>query len=149
MTTRVEVSVDIARPAAEVFAFVSDFTNNPRWQGGMKRCTITSEPPFGLGSTYDQVAEMAGREIVSSFEVIAYEPDRMVKATTTESTFPITFTRTVEPTTDGCRVSALIEGDATGIFRWLAPLMPIMVRRSIARDYATLKGLLEADLRGT
>lgn len=149
MATHVEVSIDIARPAHEVFEFMSDFTNNPRWQRGMKTCTITSDPPLGLGSTYDQVAEMAGREIVSSFEVVAYEPGRMVKATTTQSTFPITFTRMVEPTADGCRVSAVVEGDASGVFRLLAPVMPMMVRRSITRDYATLKELLEADRPGT
>ena len=62
----------------------------------MDSCTITSDGEFGVGSTYDQVAHMANKQILSSFEVIEYEPGRLVKATTTKSTFPITFTRIVD-----------------------------------------------------
>ena len=34
-------SVEIARPAAEVFAFVAEPENNPPWQSGMRaRCIL-------------------------------------------------------------------------------------------------------------
>ena len=41
----IQVTVDVARPAADVFAFVSDFENNPRWQRGMVSCRWVSPPP--------------------------------------------------------------------------------------------------------
>ncbi|MCW2633576.1 MAG: Polyketide cyclase / dehydrase and lipid transport, partial [Pseudonocardia sp.] len=34
----ITVTVEIDRPAAEVFAFVSDVGNNPRWQQGQRSC---------------------------------------------------------------------------------------------------------------
>ena len=104
---------------------------------------FTTDPPFRVGSRYDQVAKFLGKTIESSFEVIEHEPGRMVKATSTAGSFPITFTRTVEPADGGSRVSALIEGDASGFFRLAAPIMRWMVRRSVNRDYAKLKRLLE------
>ena len=89
---RIETSVLIDRPTEEVFAFISNFENNPLWQAGMVSAEFTSEPPLGIGSTYDQVAKFLGREILSSFEVIEYEPGHLLKATSTTGTFPITFT---------------------------------------------------------
>lgn len=144
MATRVEVDIQIDRPTEEVFAFLSNFENNPRWQKGMQSCIVTSTGDFGVGSTYDQVARMANREIVSSFEVIEYEPGRRVKATTTQSTFPITFTRVVDAERDGSRVRAIVEGDATGVYRLINPVLNMVVKRLVNRDYARLKQLLEA-----
>jgi hypothetical protein len=109
----------------------------------MESCTVTSDGEFGVGSTYDQVAHMANRQILSSFEVVEYEPGRKVKATTTKSTFPITFTRIVDADGGGSRVRAIIEGDATGVFKVLGPIMNLMVKRSINADYARLTLLLE------
>ena len=50
----VNISIDIDLPPGELFAFLSDFENNPKWQNGMKVCTWTSAPPLRVGSTYTQ-----------------------------------------------------------------------------------------------
>ncbi len=92
---------------------------------------------------YDQIARFLGREIVSSFEVVAFEPGRMVKATTRDGSFPITFTRIVKPVEGGARVRAVIEGDASGFFRIAEPLLRLMVGRSVKGDYQNLKRILE------
>ncbi len=142
----IEVHVDILidHPAPETFAFISNFENNPKWQKGMDTCTITSQAPFGIGLTYDQVAHFLGKEIVSTFEVKEFEPGRKVKATTIAGSFPITFTRMVSDENGKSRVRALIEGDSTGFFKIAAPIMRWMVNRNIQKDYKELKKLLEA-----
>lgn len=141
----VETSILIERPASEVFAYIANFENNPRWQSGMREAHFTSDPPLAVGSTYVQVAAFLGRRIDSTFEVIAYEADRMVKATSTFGSFPITFTRIVEPAEGGTLVQAIIEGDASGLFKIAEPLMKRMVQRQISGDYANLKGILEGE----
>lgn len=142
--TEVKVSVMINRDPEEVFAYISNFENNPEWQSGMQKAMITSEGPLDVGTTYDQVAKFLGRRIVSSFEVIAYEPGRMIKATSTSGSFPITFMRRVDPLEGGAQVTAVIEGDAGGFFKLAEPLLNRMTRRSIEKDYAHLKELLES-----
>ena len=140
------VTVDVDRPANDIFAFVSDFENNPRWQSGMQSCRWTSPPPHGLGSTYDQVARFLGKQIVSSFEVVEHEPGRRVKITSTAGPFPITETRVVAPIDTGrATVTAVVEGDASGFFRVAAPLLRRLVQRSVRGDYARLKRMLEAE----
>jgi len=37
----VRVARDIARPAADVFAFLSDVTNNPRWFAARSKAIMT------------------------------------------------------------------------------------------------------------
>ena len=140
------VDIDIMRPPEEVFAFITNFENNPKWQNGMKSCKFTSEGPVGVGTTYDQVASFLGRTIVTKFEVIEFEPDRKVKFVSRESTFPLRILRSVEPIEGGTHVHAIIEGEPTGfLFKLLGPLLDRMVAKSINRDYAKLKSLLEAE----
>ena len=139
----VTISININHAPDEVFAFLSDFENNSKWQNGMKVCTWTSEPPLRVGSTYSQEASFLGRSILSQFEVIAYEPGKMVKATSPGGTFPITFTRSVEPYGAGTRVNALIEGDISGVFKLAERFMIPIVRKSIEADYLRLKELME------
>jgi uncharacterized membrane protein len=142
---KVEVSIQIQRAAGDIFAYISDFENNPQWQSGMVACRFTSEGPLRIGSSYVQEARFLGRTIESTFEVLEYEPGRMVKAGTTGGSFPISFQRWVEPQADGSSlVSASITGDASGFFRLAEPLMRPMVQRQIEGDYANLKRIMES-----
>jgi uncharacterized protein YndB with AHSA1/START domain len=139
MSVDFEHSIEIQRPAAEVFAFVSNPENNPRWQNGMVACTWTSEP-LQVGATYRQEARFFGRPIHTHFEVVDYQPDERIEFHSTVSTIPLQITRRVEPAADGCRVTAHVRGQPTGVLK----LFSGMVARSVARDYAKLKLLLES-----
>lgn len=140
---RVTAEVEVDRPAEEVFAFLADAENNPRWQKGMRSCRWVTEPPTGVGSVYEQQASFLGRPILSTFEVVAYEPGSSITIQTIESTFPIRVTRAVEPLDRGrTRVSATVEGDPSGVFRLATPLLRGMVRRSVHGDYRRLRALL-------
>ena len=139
----IEVTIEVDRPPEEVFAYWSDWTNNPRWQSGMERCTWTSEPPLRVGSTYDQEARFLGRPVRSSFEVVEYEPDRRVRIRTTKSTLPLDITREVEPLPGGgTALHATIRGAPPGLLRLFDPLTRRMVARNVHADYARLRKLL-------
>ena len=138
-------TIRIECPAAEVFDYVADMANNPQWQRGQVSCVWTSEPPIGVGSTYDQEATFAGRTITSSFEVTEFEPGRRIRIVTTAGTMPIDVTREVRPAGDNaCDVSAEVRGDPPWLFRLLGPLTRRMLTKSVAGDYGRLKAQLEA-----
>jgi uncharacterized membrane protein len=141
----VEVRVDIDRPAAEVFEYLEEVENNPRWLSGMRSARWTSRPPVRVGSTYEQVSQFLGREICTSFEVTRHDPGRLVTIESREgSSFPIKVTRMVEPDARGCaRVTELVDGDPRGFYTLATPLLKRLVERTIRRDYGTLKRLLE------
>jgi uncharacterized membrane protein len=136
-------NLEVNRPAAEVFRFVADAENNPRWQKGMRSCRWTTTPPIRVGSVYEQQAAFLGKAIASTFEVIRFEPDRSITIRTITSTFPIEVTRSVVPLgADRCRVSASVRGDPAGVFRIATPLLRQLVQRSVRADYRRLKALL-------
>lgn len=134
----------IRRPAEDVFAFVSDATNNPRWQRGMRSCRWTSPPPIGVGSTYRQEAAFLGRRIVTDFEVVAHEPGRSVTIRSTSGPFPITVRRSVSPIdASSSRVEAAITGEPGRFFRIAGPLLQRLAQRSVTADYRRLRALLD------
>lgn len=141
----VVVSVEIDRPAPEVFAYLEDVTNNTAWLKGMRSCEWSTDPPVGVGSRYEQVAHFLGKDIRTSFEVTAHEPGRMITISSREgSSFPLTVTRRVDPMGEGrCRVTETVQSDPGGFYRLARPLLFRMVERNITRDYRTLKQLLE------
>jgi hypothetical protein len=141
----VVVSIDVTQSPPEVFAYWSDWTNNPTWQKGMESCVWTSAPPLRIGSTYDQTARFVGRPIVSSFEVVEYEPERKLRIKTTQSTLPLDITREVIPRADGgSTLQAVIRGEPHGPMKWLGGLTQRMVERNVKADYARLKAYFDA-----
>lgn len=141
----VRASVAIGRPAGRVFKYLSNLENNPAWQSGMRHARFTSDPPLRVGSTYEQEARFLGRRIVSTFEVTGLVPGESISIASTGGSFPIQVTRRVESISEfATRVTADISGQ-TGRMFWVAsPLLRWIVQRSVNKDYANLKRVLEA-----
>lgn len=134
-------SIEIARPGPEVFEFIANFENNPRWQAGMRACRWTSGETMVVGATYVQEARFLGRRIDTHFRVSEFTPGTRIAIESTESTFPIQVSRAVEAIDERrCLVTAHIRGQPKGILT----LFSGMVRKRVAKDYRALKALLEA-----
>jgi polyketide cyclase/dehydrase/lipid transport protein len=70
-----ENTVMIRRPIEEVFAFLSDFENVPKWNYAILETHKVSEGPVGVGTIYQQVRSVPSRS-EERFEVTAYNPPR-------------------------------------------------------------------------
>ena len=70
--------LDVDRPAGDVFAFVSDQLNAPRWQRGLHEVRRTTDGPIGVGSEHVFVRRFAGRRIESRNRFVEFEPGRYV-----------------------------------------------------------------------
>jgi hypothetical protein len=137
-------SIEIARPADVVFDVIADMSRNTEWQKGMRSCRWTSDPPIGVGSTYEQTARFAGRDIVTTFEVTDFDPRKVIRIVSVVSTFPLDVVRRVVSLDDGnCRVIADVSGEPGGLMKLASPLTKRMVARSVAADYERLKQMLE------
>jgi hypothetical protein len=136
-------SVGVARPAGEVFAYISEPVNNPVWQKGMHRCEWLSDPPIAVGSQYRQEASFVGKAVVSVFEVVEYVPGISITFEAIQSTFPIRARRWVEDGGDGtCQVSALIEGGPS-VPRFLEDTVGRIAQRLVRKDYKRLAATLQ------
>ena len=67
--------VTVQRPVAEVFAFIADGLNGPRWRSGI--LDIAHVSGSGLGATYRQgVKGPGGRRVDADYRITAFEPSR-------------------------------------------------------------------------
>jgi len=145
VTARTEIGV----PAAELFDYVADFSNNPDWQSGIQSTEWTSPPPIGVGSTYRQQIEY--RDITTTYAVTAFEPGRSITSESQEgATIPTSVTRTVEPLGEShSRITVVLIGRPGGLRRLIKPFLVRMVRESVQSDYRRLKRLKETPSEGT
>ena len=141
----VETHLDIARPASEVFAFVSDQTNAPRWQKGLHEVRRLTDGPIGVGTEHAFVRRFAGRPIESRNRFTAYdEARRFVEFEIPEGSMTGMARYAVEPTGDAtCRLTSRMDFRVSGPLRLATPFLARLLRRDSERDEATLKRLLE------
>jgi uncharacterized protein YndB with AHSA1/START domain len=70
-------TVDIGRPPAEVFAFLSEGENDRQWRSGV--LDIRRKSGHGRGAIYEQgVKGPFGRRVPADYEITSYEPDRRI-----------------------------------------------------------------------
>jgi len=75
----VETTVEISRPVAEVFDFVADQTNAPRWQDGLHEVRRLTEGPLGIGTEHEFVRRFAGRRVATRNRFVSFEEGRYVE----------------------------------------------------------------------
>jgi uncharacterized membrane protein len=144
MAINVSESVVISKPVSEVFTFVADHENLPRWTVGVKASQRLSDGPPALGARYRVVGKLLGRSVESSYEVTAFDRDRSFDGTMTSPLFGFSERYRFEADGGSTRVSMSAAVEPRGVFRLLTPLMAAGVRRQVRADHRQLKALLEA-----
>ena len=139
----IEGEIVIGRPVEEVFDFVADQRNEPRYNAQMRRSEKISEGPIGLGTQYR--AEMvSGRQVMPMVvEVTGYERPRLLASTTRMSSMDIQYALTFEPVSQGTRMRWVGDVGPKGWLRLMTPWVGWVGRRQELRIWTSLKHLLE------
>ena len=140
---RFRFAVDVARPAHDVFQYVTDPTKLREWQGTDNVEQITAGP-VGLGSRLREVRVVLGRRLESLTEVVAYEPDRRFEIRILSGPMPVEDRWVFEEVAGGTRVLFSTEGSTHGILRLAEPLIGVVLARRRRTHHARLKHALEA-----
>ena len=147
---RLQHDVVIARPVTEVWRFMEDLRNYPRWQSGLVAMQQISDGAMGVGSRIGVVHQLLGRRLDLILEVTAFDPGRAFAARVASGPVRFRGTWRYEPVDggSGTRISGVIEGETGGFFRIAEPLVARAARRHIDADCGTLKELIEARVGG-
>src|SRR5262245_31601837 len=95
-----ERTVHIDRPAAEVFDFLVDLENHPRFAASISAVSGIEDGPLTLGRRYGQTSTLLGRTIDVTVEVTSCEPGRELSLKTVTGLVPVTRTFRLEGETD-------------------------------------------------
>jgi carbon monoxide dehydrogenase subunit G len=139
----VERSIHINKPAAEVFAFLTDFANDAKWQSDLIRSEKTSAGPLGVGTTAVFVQKFMGREMKNDAVVTVYEPPKKYGQKTTSGPVQFEFNATFEEMGGGTHLTMKFTGEPGGFFKVAGGLIKGELEKTLDRDFAKLKQLLE------
>jgi carbon monoxide dehydrogenase subunit G len=142
---RVQGTVFIAASPAEVYAFLAEPTNVPRWQTGVISSERTSPPPTARGSTGRVVLEVMGQRVTANTRVLAAIPDRRLALATSVSGMSVVGSLDLAAVESGTKVTFSSEVKAESIF--MAPLERIVtdaVEKDLDASLARLKAALAA-----
>ena len=132
---RNENRVEINRPPAEVFKFISDLCNEPRYVPNVLETKKISDGPAGVGAKYREVTRvMFGRKAVATYEITQYDAPTTFafRGTSGRSTFRGRWV--IEATDDG----SLAKFTAEAKLAWPMRYMERFVRGSVAATFAVM-----------
>ncbi|WP_433007730.1 SRPBCC family protein [Kribbella sp. CA-294648] len=135
-------SVDIGRPAAEVFAYATDPGHFPEWQRDVARVDVGGHE---VGSRFVTVRKVAGAERGMTQEITENAPPRRWAARGVDGPILPSATIEVEPLgVDRCRVTFGLDFDGRGVAAPLAPVVRRIAAKAAPASYQRLKEKLES-----
>lgn len=140
---KVEESIIINRPVEEVFAFVADQTNAPRWQSGLLEVRRTTEGPLGVGTKHTLVRKFMGQRLEASNEYLEYEPNRWIVFRGTANTMDFEASYLTEPTAEGTRLTSTLDMQSIEPVGLEEASFAEALRRDVEANLSELKDLLE------
>jgi len=136
------VEIDIDRPPEDVFAFLTDISRLPDWQGSA--ASAEAEGPLAVGARIRETRRFLGREYKVVHEVTAYDPPQRFDVRSVEGPIPLSVRHTLEPSGGGTRLEAVGEANPKGLLRFAAGGVAKTAEAEFRRDFERLKELLEA-----
>src|SRR2546428_4447411 len=142
-----ELSVVVNRPIEEVWAFITDPFNIPRWGGGRLAARVTPAGPIRVGSTIEYRISIFGLERRFSAVFTEVDPPRVAAGSFVGQGFLSGSVRTtLEATATGTKIVRSGDLKVRGILRLLSPIVAAFMRRQVDTQMRSLKRLLEAGL---
>jgi len=136
-------SITIDRAVPDVFAYLAEFENVPKWNYAIVETRKTSDGPVGVGTTYRQTRSLPSPS-EETFRVTELEPDRRLAIHGGLGPFEGTLIYELEPVDGGTLLTNTADLEAGGVFKLAAPLAGAKVRQAVAQNLEKLKEILEA-----
>ena len=132
------------RLAEEVFAFLADFDNVPRWNYAIEKTRKASPGPVGAGTTYRQTRSIPSRS-EEGFVVTVFEPGKRLAVRGQIGPFRARISYLLEAAAGGMRLTNDVALDPSpGALRLAARLAIPRVKAAVAENLSKLKEILEA-----
>jgi uncharacterized membrane protein len=133
----------VQRPIAEVFAFLADPENDPKWRTGV--LDIARISGSGTGARYRQgVKGPSGRRVDADLEITQLETDSLIGFRATSGPVRPTGQYRLESADTGTRVRFTLDADLPGLKKVIAPVVQKTMNTEVSQ-LENLKRVLEAE----
>jgi uncharacterized membrane protein len=130
--------IHVERPLKEVFEFISDFENLPKWNYYVTDVNKLVDEPVDVGTKYHQVRKTDKQQ----FQVVEYEQDQVVAIETLPPETKLHMRFQFDAVSGGVEIKDTwqLESNAPGPLNWLAKNK---VKAAVSQNLEKLKHLLE------
>jgi uncharacterized membrane protein len=140
-------SIEIRRPAAEVFTYLDQVGRHNEWQDALVSTTVETEGPTRVGTRVVERRKIPGGTRDIPYEITEHDPPR--KASFRGTTGPVrpVGTYTVDPTGESSsRMTLELDLEGHGIGKLFAILARRQAAKQVPADLGSFKNLLEGGL---
>jgi carbon monoxide dehydrogenase subunit G len=130
---RAELTIEIARPPEDVFAYLTDVSHVPEWQGGVKSAELHD-------GRIEESRSLFGRELHTTLEIVEQEEPALFTLRGLDSLVPFTVRHELEPADGGTRLTVTADGEVPG---FAAGLLARRAEKHFRKDFDRLKQILE------
>jgi carbon monoxide dehydrogenase subunit G len=146
MAGRFDATTVIDRPIEEVFNFLADGTNDPKFSPRVLEISKTSDGPVGVGTVYASTVKDAGVKTSREFKITEFDPPRRIRwaevsknqVTAPEGGYDLA------PEGNGTRVTIYNVLEGHGIGKLFAPLALRSARKGADQFAQSIKAAVEA-----
>lgn len=133
----------IDRTVDEVWAFVTDLTNDPAWHTDILEATKTPEGPIGTGTVWHARFKPAMGISEGDMRVVTFEPNRRQVMKGDIGPMHPTLTYLLDPSDGGTSLTRHVQISVSGWMKIMSPMMGLMLPKQNKGFLANLKRVLE------
>ena len=113
----VQESIEIKSTPKKIFAYLVNVDNRKDYIPALEEVIMLDPTPIQRGSRYIEVAEIAGRRLETTYQVIKFEENKLISAKTLKSIFPIQADLILEKKGKGSILKINLDFQLKGIFK--------------------------------
>ena len=138
-------SIEINRPAAEVFAYLDQLDRHSEWQSSLVSAKVETEGPTRVGTRVVERRKVPGGTRDIPYEITEHEPPRTASFRGTAGPVRPVGTVTVDPVGESrSRMALELDLEGHGIGKLFAPLARRQAAKEVPASHEKLKQLLES-----
>ena len=137
----IETSIDIDRPIATVWAYLTDLHNSKEWSTEVIDTVYSG--PLRLGATGVDTRRWGKRELKWDWEVTQYEAPHILELTYGPPLNAVANFSFDETSADETRVSCTTSLEPSGWWRLMSPMIAAEGRKADQAQFAKVKSILE------
>ena len=141
---RIEGELVINRPVQEVFDFVADERNEPRYNPRIRRAEKLTPGPIGRRTRFRAEAVTGGRTVGMTIEYTTYERPRRLASSIHMPAADIVGALRFDPVPAGTQMGWSWVLRPRGLYKLLTPVIARVGRRQEQENWGGLKRFLEA-----
>jgi uncharacterized protein YndB with AHSA1/START domain len=146
---RVAATTTIGASPEQVWSFIANVENGPRWQESAVWTRVITPGPAHVGSEAEHLGKWLWMRIRTNGAITTFEPPRRlayeIRSRLTPQ--PSIMTYEVEPDSRGSKLTLSNQAAFGGWMRPFEPLLRRSVQGMFERDVVRLKGVIEAEVK--